>query len=139
VATHGGMVYMYKSRAQGAGYTAVLSLVHSTLTCAKLTQLHDALLVTRVSVTKLIGCSSRTGVRFSSSAVTPLGLVTHIVNCFSAWTSRPSPTHWLYRVTDTAAKLGRLVLSTCSGIGLFTLESANCSWVQLICCESKVK
>ena len=24
------MVYMYKSRAQGAGYTAVLSLVHST-------------------------------------------------------------------------------------------------------------
>ena len=36
------------------------------LTCNKLTQLHDAVLVTRVSVTKLIGCSSRTGGEFSS-------------------------------------------------------------------------
>ena len=35
----------------------------------ELTQLHDALLVTRVSVTKLIGCSSQTGVQFSSSDV----------------------------------------------------------------------
>jgi len=43
------------------------------LTCTKLTLLHDAWLVTRVSVTKLIGCSaqfvnssSRTAVQFSS-------------------------------------------------------------------------
>ena len=30
--------------------------VNTELTCTKLTQLHDALLVTRVGVTKLIGC-----------------------------------------------------------------------------------
>jgi len=43
--------------------------VHSgrtELTCNKLTQLHDTLLVTRASVTKFIGCSSRTAVQFSS-------------------------------------------------------------------------
>ena len=37
------------------------------LTCNKLTQFYDALLVTRVSVAKLIGYSSQTAVQFSSS------------------------------------------------------------------------
>ena len=43
--------------------------------CVKLTQLHDALLVTRVSITKLIGCKTArralqfSSVQFSSSAV----------------------------------------------------------------------
>jgi len=49
-----------------------LSRVHSRqteLNCTKLTQLYDAWLVTRVSVTKLIGCSARTAVQFSWSAV----------------------------------------------------------------------
>jgi len=56
-----------------------LSAVHSRqteLTCNKLTQLHDALLVTRVSVTKLIGCTAAVcefancnSVQFSSSAL----------------------------------------------------------------------
>ena len=47
------------------------------MTCTKLTQLHDALLVTRVSVTKLIGCRAAvhalrfSSVQFSSSAVFP--------------------------------------------------------------------
>jgi len=44
----------------------VFTLQVAELTCIKLTQLHDALLVTRVSVTKLIGCSWRTRVQSSS-------------------------------------------------------------------------
>jgi len=37
------------------------------MTCTKLTQLHDALLVTRVSVTKLIGCRAAVhALRYSS-------------------------------------------------------------------------
>ena len=47
------------------GFTAD-ELNWTEVICNKLTQLHDALLVTRVSVTKLIGCCSRTGVQFSS-------------------------------------------------------------------------
>ena len=49
----------YSGYAPELGGTVNLSPVHSRrteVTCTKLTQLHDMLLVTRVSVTKLIGC-----------------------------------------------------------------------------------
>ena len=56
-------------RSMTALFVRHYSGVHSgrtELTCNKLTQLHDTLLVTRASVTKFIGCSSRTAVQFSS-------------------------------------------------------------------------
>jgi len=49
----------YSGYALDLGGIVNLSRVHSKrteVTCTKLTQLHDTLLVTRVSVTKLIGC-----------------------------------------------------------------------------------
>ena len=50
------------------GFTADKTELNSNEhTCTKLTQLQDALLVTRVGATKLIGCSSQ--VQFGLSAV----------------------------------------------------------------------
>jgi len=47
--------------------TAVFTAPNWTeLTCTKLTQLHDALLVTRVSVTKLMGCRAAVGLQFTN-------------------------------------------------------------------------
>jgi len=58
------------------------------LTDTKLTQLHDALLVTRVSVTKLIGCSAHTTVLFSTVCLLWTGLHT-IVCWYRPWNCLP--------------------------------------------------
>ena len=65
-------------------------LNRTELTCTKLTQLHDALLVTRVSVTKLIGCrqgSFRAGTH--RNAVPVLFLITGMpFRSFSAYSCK---------------------------------------------------
>jgi len=91
--------------------TAVFTAPNWTeLTCTKLTQLHDALLATRVSVTTLMDCRAAVGLQFvNSSSQTPVCEL-QFVNC--------SPTAALQPIN-----LVTLTLVT---------NNASCNWVNLV-------
>ena len=89
----------------GSDYGGLQLKNWTELTCNKLTQLHDALLVTRVTVTKLIGCSSRTAVSRTTVRKLEFSLV-QFVRCERPFTRNP-------------------VLATAAWMSYFPLQSFN--------------
>ena len=80
------------------------------LTCTKLTQLHDALLVTSVSVTKLMGCRAAVGLQFTNCSSQTGVCELEFTNC--------SPT----------AALQSINVVTLTRVA----NNASCNWVNLV-------